>query len=482
MKIIRRAIAYKLIAGSLLLPTISLGATETVESGNLEQQTLGGESSSDAAQAALEGIGAMDKYDFLRDGGVTLRTIWYSRSRTAVNTTPINEESAGNIRANVLGLGLDISSGYLWDLIGIDLALNSNIKVGSTVGQSEILYYDYVTNQESSEAVIGRASLKFKLGSETNGLKANIGYTPIDVGTIGTSSGLHSHAYRGLDVKYIYHDFEFGYGWADQFHNEWTKEFLDITNSSTQNQPPFQGTGQPIDYIQSVGGRYKFGPQKEGFVDIGVGQGKDFRTNQQIVTGYNFDLGLERSLNLMGYYFQGKYDTELSGIADPVNEWHTSFGANYKQGPWSFFAGYGKTYAPDSGEMNFALAPWANADNRNFIQTWGQLDDYVWDGEQVIKLGASYEVGKLINLPGLVAGVSYNYGWDLVNKNADGEVIGTSVLEEIDTQLTYKIDSGKFKGLGAGVYAAWLRGDTDFYGKPNRNDIKFIVSYEVALF
>ncbi len=452
------------------VPFVSLAAGEA---------DVGGGTDSEVLQQELAEINASDTADFLKDGSVVFRTTWYSRYREGFPS--LFYQSSGDKKFNVLGLALDISSGYLWGILGFDFSFNSNLKIGPTVGQSEILFYDYATRQEKSEAMIGRASLKLKLGGDDNGFKANVGYTPIDVGTIGTSSGLHPHGYRGFDAKYIFHDFELGYGWADQFHNEWTTDFLPITTSEAQNQPPFQNTGKRIDYIHSLGARYKFGPQKSGFVDVGVGQGKDYRNNQQVVAGYQFDLAKERAFNITGYYFQGQYIPELSGVANPSNEWHTSFGVNYHEGPWTFVAGYGKTHAPDSGELNFALAAYGNSDSRDFNQVSAQLDDYIWDGEQAVKLGVNYEIGRLINLPGLVTGVSYNYGWGLINRNANGQVIGRSKVSEIDTKLVYTVSEGVLKGVSAGVYAGWLRGDNDFYGKPPRNDVKFILSYEIKL-
>lgn len=461
----------------LFFPVLTFGAA--IESEKVEETKIG-EEDSDELQKDLNEINASDTPDFLRDGSVILRSTWYSRHRSGYPT--LDMQSPGDRDFNVLGLGLDISSGYLWGIVGFDLGLYGNIKVGPTTGQSEILYYDYYTGQEKSELAIGRASLKFKFGDDANGFKANVGYTPINVGTIGTSSGLHSHAYRGFEAKYTFHDFEIGYGWADQFHNEWTTQFIDLSTSPYQNQPPYENTGQRIDYIHSLGLRYVFGPKKEGFVDVGIGQGKGYRNNQQIAASYTFDLDTERSLKFTGYYFQGQYNPELSGISDPTNEWHSSVGATYKQGGWSLFAGYGKTHAPNSGELNFALTPFGNSDDRNFIQTTGQLDDYVWDGEQVVKVGVDYEVGRLINLPGLVTGVSYNYGWNLKNYDANGKRNGRSKISEIDAKLVYTVPKGKLKGLSAGVYVGRLRGDSDFYGKPHRNDIKFILSYELKLF
>lgn len=461
----------------LFFPMLSFGAAD--ESEKVESTKIGEEESGEL-QKDLDEINADDTPDFLRDGSVVLRTIWYSRHRTGNPT--LATQSPGDLDFNVLGLGLDISSGYLWGIVGLDLGLYGNIKVGSTTGESEILYYDYFTDQEKSELAIGRASLKFKWGDDNNGFKANLGYTPINVGTIGTDSGLHSHGYRGFEAKYTFHDFEIGYGWADQFHNEWTTKFIDLSTSPYQNQPPNENTGQKIDYIHSLGLRYLLGPKKEGFVDVGIGQGKGYRNNQQIAVGYTWDWGVEHSLSLTGYYFQGQYNPELSGISDPTNEWHASLGAAYKYKGWSLFAGYGKTHAPDSEELSFSLTPYANSDNRNFIQTTGQLDDYVWDGEQVVKVGVDYELGRLLNLPGLVAGVSYNYGWDLKNYDARGKPKSKSKISEIDTKLVYTVPEGKLKGLGAGIYVGRLRGDSDFYGKPHRNDLKFILSYELKLF
>lgn len=53
---------------------------------------------------------------------------------------------------------------------------------------------------------------------------------------MGTSGGLQSHSYRGVEAKYKIGDFELGYGWADQFRNEWDNRFRDMTNSWEQGR------------------------------------------------------------------------------------------------------------------------------------------------------------------------------------------------------------------------------------------------------
>ncbi|XLM20928.1 hypothetical protein MKD33_01295, partial [Chromobacterium piscinae] len=88
--------------------------------------------------------------------------------------------------------------------------------------------------KDKSDAVLSQAALKFRQNPDGQGLSARAGYTPISIGTMGTSGGLQSHAYRGFEGKYKFGDFEVGYGWADQFRNEWDDRFRDITNSWEQ--------------------------------------------------------------------------------------------------------------------------------------------------------------------------------------------------------------------------------------------------------
>jgi hypothetical protein len=133
--------------------------------------------------------------------------------------------------------------------------------------------------------------------------------------------------------------------------------------------------------------------------------------------------------------------------------------------------GFGVTHAPDSREMNFRLTPWANSDNRNQIQTWGQLDDFVWDGTRVIKASASYQIGPYIGVPGLAVGVSGIRGWAIKNPGR-----GDTSANEIDLSVTYDVKEGPLKGAGIGVFPARLR-TNGFYGKSDRNDVKIIASF-----
>ncbi|UGA40017.1 hypothetical protein JOS77_11940 [Chromobacterium haemolyticum] len=159
-----------------------------------------------------------------------------------------------------------------------------------------------------------------------------------------------------------------------------------MTNSWEQGRSN-GSAAKRVDYVNSLGFRYA---PKNGFVDVGVGEGKDYRRNAQIAGSYSWQLNGDDKLTATGYYFTGKYQTQLSGIQNPKNEYHASGSVSYATGGWTLMGGLGYTKAPDSGELNFRMTPWGNSDNRNFIQTWGQLDDFVWDGTTVYKLGVNY--------------------------------------------------------------------------------------------
>ncbi len=410
------------------------------------------------------------------DASLTLRSTYYGRARSQNNHGRGLPKDAGEIHVNSFGQGVDFRSGYAWNWLGFDVSGITNL--GSGRGLSEVLYHTYDNNKDRSSVSLGQAALKTKFGDEDLGFEARGGFTPISIGSLGTSGGLHSHAYRGFETKLIKGPFWLGYGWADQFRNEWDDTFRDMYPTWDQNR--YTGRGERINYIHSLGGRYAFGPDQAGFIDAGVGEGKNYRRNTQLAISAPVDLGCIGVLTLTGYGILAKHRPgSLTGLssADIENEYHVSASAQLRTGDWSFMAGMGHTSAPVSGEMNFRLTAWGNSDNRNFIQTAGQLDDFVWDGQNVAKLGANYKIGKKIGLPGLSVGVSYMYGWNTKNQN-----LTKSGGWELDYQMEYVIEQGRLKGLALGVYAGHLRYHGNrFYGKQDRNDVKVILSYSRTL-
>lgn len=412
--------------------------------------------------------------NLFNDASLTLSSTYYGRARSADNRNRAGAADAGEIHVNAFGQRVDLRSGYAWGIVGFDVGGQTNLGRGN--GWSEVLLHREPGNKDRSSAALSQAALKFKIGSEDLALEARGGFTPISIGSLGTSGGLFSHSYRGFESRVRYKDFSFGYGWADRFRNEWDDTYRQMYSTWSQNR--FGDTsGRRITYVHSLGARYEFGRDKAGFVDVGVGEGHRFRRNAQAVASVPFDLGRFGVLTVTGYGIVAKYRELFS--AEPKNtEYHVSGMAQLAKGRWTFMAGMGHTSAPDSEEMQFRLTAWGSSDNRNYIQTWGQLDDFVWDGQNVVKVGFKYGLGDKICLPGLSVGASFNYAWN--GKNGAGR--DRIAAREIDYMVEYTVQKGALKGLSLGVYAGHLRWNgNDFYGKQNRNDVKVIVSYSRTL-
>jgi hypothetical protein len=395
----------------------------------------------------------------------TVSTTFYSRNRHAT-------DHAGDIHVNALSLGIDWRSGYAagpWGFVGADVSGFTNLRVAPGTGLSEVLYHDYRDDADKTYATLAQAALKWRSTASGDGWQVRAGYLPLSVGTLGSSGGLHSHAYRGAEVKYRVAGWEFGYALADQFRNEWDNRFRPMTNAWHQNRDQYDGTASRIDYVHSAGIRYE--ANANTYIDAGVGEGKRFRRNAQVAATHAWRIADHGTVTTTGYALWGRYQTALGPTASPSNEWHASTSVGYASGPFTVSVGFGLTHAPDSGEMNFRLTPWANSDNRNQIQTWGQLDDFVWDGTRVIKASATYQIGPYIGVPGLAVGVSGIRGWAIRNPGR-----GDTSANEIDLSLTYDVKEGLLKGAGIGVYPAQLR-TNGFYGKSDRNDVKIIASY-----
>ncbi|WP_432259998.1 OprD family outer membrane porin [Cupriavidus sp. TMH.W2] len=395
----------------------------------------------------------------------TLSTAFYSRNRHAT-------DHWGDIHVNALGLGLDWRSGYAagpWGFLGADLSAFANLRLAPGIGLSEVLYHDYGDNTDKSYAVLAQAALKWRSTPSGDGWQVRAGYAPITVGTLGTSGGLHPHAYRGAELTYRASGWEAAYGWADRFRNEWDDTFRPMTNAWHQNRGAYAGTARRIAHVHSIGLRRD--ADGGNYVDAGIGEGSSYRRNAQVAASRAWPLAEKRSLRLTGYVLWGRYQAALGPSPAPRDEWHASASTTYASGPLSLSLGIGATHAPDSREMNFRLTPWGNSDNRNRIQTWGQLDDFVWDGTRVLKAAVACQVGNHIGLPGLAIGASVNRGWAVRNPGR-----GNTTADEIDLSLTYQALSGALKGAAFGIFPARLR-THGFYGKSDRNDVKLTASY-----
>lgn len=155
-------------------------------------------------------------------------------------------------------------------------------------------------------------------------------------------------------------------------------------------------------------------------------------------------------------------------------------GADIKNGGFTFRAAYSQTDAPDTSAYNFRLTPWANSDNRNFMQTTSQIEDYNADGTKAVKLGVDYNFASW-GIPELSVGLSGNYGWDVVTNTAITGDARTydGTMYSIDYNVRYRFLDGNLKGLNVNFFPAYFRSEDTNY-KYDRNDMKLMLSYSFA--
>ncbi|EJT0552381.1 OprD family outer membrane porin [Vibrio vulnificus] len=421
------------------------------------------------------------------DGSTSrLHSFLYIRDREQKNMT--TGEWSPNIENQTLQLAWDYKSGYFKDTIGLDIWANTNLQLGNTTGMSEILYFDHECQNnpaydgkgcEKSYAALSVAALKAKFGNEDVGLALRGGYTQINIGTIRSSWGLNPHAYRGLEAKAHFGNLIVGYAIADQFKNDWRKEFLPMTTKWHQNQlKGADTTNTVIDHIQTLGAIYKF---DQGQIDVGYGVGKDYRQNWQALGKYNFDLGSAK-VGLSAFYHgsileKSALTTNVVSNKEEAQS-YLGLGANIKHGGFTWIAGVSST---DTGgqelSYNFRLTPWANSDNRNFQQTTSGLDDYNADGTKAVKLAVNYNFASW-DLPELTAGIGGNYGTNVRSSLTKKEYDGS--MYSFDWNIGYKFMDGALEGLNIRTFRSKFRGD-DIVHKADRNDTKVLISYSVKL-
>lgn len=435
-----------------------------------------------------QSVAAIDIFEeavnpFYDDSKLSLHTFLYIRDRE--ERLP-NQDFKPQIENQTLQLAVDYRSGYYNDVIGFDFWGSTLIKLGDTVGQSEILLYDYDCNDdgtggdfcEKTNTSLNIAALKLQLGDEQLAFAARAGFTRIDMGTIRSSWGLNPHTYRGMEGKLSVGKFHFGYAWADKYKNDWTDEFKDMTNRWHQGDPSMSPSGK-IDFIQSVGVVYQL---DGGLVDVGYGQGKDYRDNWQLLVRYGWDLTPHTKLNTALFYQGGKYvEGELSGVNDASVESYIALESDIKKGGFTFRVAYSQTDAPDTSSYNFRLTPWANSDNRNFMLTTSQIEDYNADGTKAVKMGVDYNFASW-GIPELNVALGGNYGWDAVTNTA---IVGAGrtyegTMYSIDYNVRYRFLEGDLKGLNINFFPAYFRSkDTNY--KYDRNDMKLMISYSHAI-
>lgn len=374
--------------------------------------------------------------NFLDDASVAGNIFFWNRDRERrnieetrdPNTNKVISRHVGkyksNIRQSTFNANLDIKSGYIADMLAVELGGYGAWEVsnGGNGHPNEIGFsgakkrWDEDWKKDVSGLSFYKAQVNFKL-DELFWIKA--GYIqPSGQTLLAPHWSLLPGTYRGFETGTTL-DFQdhgalsMSYMWADKYKAPWYKELDNLRQWDNKTR---------ISYLHSAGFKYDF---KNNFVlESAFGQAHNYM-NQYFAKGsYKMDV-LDNPLS-MSYQFYGAKDQSHDGldVYDGL-AWLQSASLQYQVGPVGLRAeGVMVKAAGNQGFFLQRMTPSYASSNGRLDVWWNSRSDFNADGEKALFGEISYDLGHLSHyLAGWRTATSYAYGWDAKpnsSKDANG--------------------------------------------------------------
>lgn len=374
--------------------------------------------------------------NFLDDASVAGNIFFWNRDRERrnieetrdPNTNKVISRHVGkyksNIRQSTFNANLDIKSGYIADMLAVELGGYGAWEVsnGGNGHPNEIGFsgakkrWDEDWKKDVSGLSFYKAQVNFKL-DELFWIKA--GYIqPSGQTLLAPHWSLLPGTYRGFETGTTL-DFQdhgalsMSYMWADKYKAPWYKELDNLRQWDNKTR---------ISYLHSAGFKYDF---KNNFVlESAFGQAHNYM-NQYFAKGsYKMDV-LDNPLS-MSYQFYGAKDQSHNGldVYDGL-AWLQSASLQYQVGPVGLRAeGVMVKAEGNQGFFLQRMTPSYASSNGRLDVWWNSRSDFNADGEKALFGEISYDLGHLSHyLAGWRTATSYAYGWDAKpnsSKDANG--------------------------------------------------------------
>lgn len=374
--------------------------------------------------------------NFLDDASVGGNIFFWNRDRERrnieetrdPNTNKVISRHVGkyksNIRQSTFNANLDIKSGYIADMLAVELGGYGAWEVsnGGNGHPNEIGFsgakkrWDEDWKKDVSGLSFYKAQVNFKL-DELFWIKA--GYIqPSGQTLLAPHWSLLPGTYRGFETGTTL-DFQdhgalsMSYMWADKYKAPWYKELDNLRQWDNKTR---------ISYLHSAGFKYDF---KNNFVlESAFGQAHNYM-NQYFAKGsYKMDV-LDNPLS-MSYQFYGAKDQSHNGldVYDGL-AWLQSASLQYQVGPVGLRAeGVMVKAEGNQGFFLQRMTPSYASSNGRLDVWWNSRSDFNADGEKALFGEISYDLGHLSHyLAGWRTATSYAYGWDAKpnsSKDANG--------------------------------------------------------------
>ncbi len=432
---------------------------------------------------------------FIEDSTLAGGIYYWQRERERRNTDPTSphyDTYTTNLSHSTMNLNLDYASGYVEDMLGLDLGIYGAIELAESQDSAhpnEIAFsksdrtYDENWSGDKSGLSFYKAALKFKRGPAW----ARAGYIqPTGQTLLAPHWSFLPGTYRGAEAGA---NFDFGdsgalafsYMWADQYKAPWHTEMDGFRRND-------RITG--VNYLHSIGARYDF--KNRLVLEAAVGQAHRY-TNQYFAKS-RYALDVAGSPLSMSYQFYGTQDRigdhGVNDIYDGL-AWLQAATLGYKYGQLDFrFEG---TIVKATGNQGFFLqrmTPTYASSNGRLDIWWDNRSDFNANGERTLFASVMYDLSKL-KLPGLSVGASAAQGWNAkpsTNPTYDQSQRLSESAWSLDA--VYTVPDGRAKGTVLKLHytrydnhsnnPSWSNGYANMF--QDERDVKFYVIAPLSVF
>ena len=355
-------------------------------------------------------------------------------------------------------LTVDFRSGYVFDTIGFDASYYGVVALdeGKTRNAKNLLPY----SSKQNFAKLGQAYIKGKFGSKDAGFSFKAGRTRIYTGLIsGSGSRSIPSAWQGIDTDFNYNGLNVGVAWVNAVL---PRDTPDMKQMETKG-------GERIDNILGMEASYKFNNGLS--LKYLNGFAKDYVKGHQITAKHKYGktLAVEASYRISqenGDLWNGTGGWGGNGFEDKAQTYDLNI--KYNIGKGYVRAGFGYTEADNYGDNTgrhyydfgkYSYGAWYTWTNS------GLIEEFYWNGEKVIALGAGYTFDNGVNLS-----YKFRHGFGI-----DVATGGDAKETEHGIDMKYKFKD--IKGLSTRIRYAQYR-QNDVPGENNENQVRAYLDYK----
>lgn len=433
-------------------------------------------------------------HSFIDDSVLTGNIFFWNRDRE--RRTYTEDHSRGDYRSNIrqstLNANLDFRSGYIANVLAIELGGYGAWEVsnGGNGHPNEIGFsgsknpYQEKWDKDISGLSFYKAQLNLKMDDHF-WLKGGF-IQPSGQTLLAPHWSLLPGTYRGVEVgTYIDYDdkgaLSLSYMWTDRYKAPWYKDLYKFRQWDKQ---------QTIRYLHSVGFKYDF--KNNLILEGAFGQAHNYMDQYLAKVAYQTQL-FTYPLSL-SYQFYGAKDQQHSGksVYDGL-AWLQAATLHYQIGAVGIRTeGVMVKAEGNQGFFLQRMTPGYASSNGRLDIWWNSRSDFNADGERALFGEISYDLGYLSpTLQGWQVATSYAYGWH-AKPNQQFKLIGQNhQLKESawNFDLTYTVPDGWAKDSRAQLHYTrydnhanrdWHDGYDNIF--LDEHDIKFIVTIPFTVF